>query len=315
MPTDKYKYDVAFSFLAADERIAVQLNDLIQDRVSTFIYSENQKEIAGTDGERKFNEVFREQSRIVVVLFHDGWGDTPWTRIEQTAIRNRAYEDGYDFTVFIPLDESAKLPDWVPKTRLWVGLERWGLEGAASVIEARVQETGGSPREESFEERAFREKREIDAIRKRKEFLGSERGIKAADAEVAKLYQKIESHINTVRNKIGLSFKCVRQHKAFALISDKFSIRIVWHRHYANTLDNSELAVTSWRGYPPGMGKALFEDPTQLDSQTFHFDRDRTDEYGWLEVNSSQFYTSQRLGEFCVFQLIEKIREDEKRRS
>jgi hypothetical protein len=132
----EFKYDAAFSFLARDESIAQELNDLIQERVETFLYSKRQEAIAGTDGEKTFNKVFGEDARIVVVLFRDGWGETPWTRIEETAIRNRAYNEGYDFLVLVPLDKNATIPRWLPRTQLWVGFDRWGATGAASVIEA-----------------------------------------------------------------------------------------------------------------------------------------------------------------------------------
>jgi hypothetical protein len=92
MSQEQYDYDVAFSFLAGDESVATQLNDLLQDRLKTFLYSKRQGEIAGTDGEKSFNLVFGEKSRLVVVLYRAGWGETPWTRIEETAIRNRGYD-------------------------------------------------------------------------------------------------------------------------------------------------------------------------------------------------------------------------------
>jgi len=97
MDNDTYEYEVAFSFLNEDEELAFRINDLIQDRVKTFIYSRQQEKIAGTDGEETFNQVFGSEARIVVVLYRENWGKTPWTRIEETAIRNRAYEKGYDF--------------------------------------------------------------------------------------------------------------------------------------------------------------------------------------------------------------------------
>ena len=151
MSADNYKYDVAFSFLAQDEAFAMQLNDLLQDRVTTFLYSRRQGELAGTDGEKTFNLVFGEQARLVVVLYREGWGETPWTRIEETAIRNRAFDHGYDFVKFIPLDDKPSVPKWLPRTQLWVGLKRWGISGAASVIEARIQELGGETHEESVD--------------------------------------------------------------------------------------------------------------------------------------------------------------------
>ena len=33
-----FKYEVAFSFLKEDEVLALKINDLLQDRFSTFIY-------------------------------------------------------------------------------------------------------------------------------------------------------------------------------------------------------------------------------------------------------------------------------------
>ena len=45
-----YKYDVAISFLAQDEPLAVQLADALRDRMTVFVYSEQQKELVGKDG-------------------------------------------------------------------------------------------------------------------------------------------------------------------------------------------------------------------------------------------------------------------------
>jgi hypothetical protein len=74
MESPEYTYDVAFSFLAQDEGLATELNDPLQDRVRTFLYSKKQGEITGTKGERTFNAVFGEQARLVVVLYRAGWG-------------------------------------------------------------------------------------------------------------------------------------------------------------------------------------------------------------------------------------------------
>jgi hypothetical protein len=89
-----YKFDVAFSFPSKDEGLATRINDLLQDRIETFLYSRQQEKLAGTDGEKTFSEVFGKEARVVVVLFRNGWGQTRWTRIEETAIRGRAYERG-----------------------------------------------------------------------------------------------------------------------------------------------------------------------------------------------------------------------------
>lgn len=41
----EYRYEVGFSFLKQDEAMAYDLNDHIQDRLSTFIYSKKQEEL------------------------------------------------------------------------------------------------------------------------------------------------------------------------------------------------------------------------------------------------------------------------------
>lgn len=162
MQPEDFEYDIAFSFNAMDESLATQLNDLLTDRFKTFLYSERQREIAGTDGQESFSKVYGQTARVVVVLYREAWGQTPWTRVEMDAIKNRSLSDGWDFTVFIPTEEKPSMPPWVPRTRLYVGLARWGLPGAAAVVEARVAERGGSTREESIEDRAARFKREAD---------------------------------------------------------------------------------------------------------------------------------------------------------
>src|SRR5437870_578606 len=102
-PGRQYEYDVAFSFLKDDEPTAAYLADLLAERYKSFVYSKKQEEVVGTDGQETFNAVFGERARAVVVLYRDGWGATPWTRIEQTAIQNRAMREGWDFLLFVKL--------------------------------------------------------------------------------------------------------------------------------------------------------------------------------------------------------------------
>jgi hypothetical protein len=115
-----FEFDVAFSFHSLDEGLAIQVNDLLQDQFKTFIYSERQAMLAGTDGEETFNAVYGRKARCVVVLYRKEWGETPFTRIEQTAIRNRAFQEGYEFTLFVPSEKPPSVPTWLPKTRLWL---------------------------------------------------------------------------------------------------------------------------------------------------------------------------------------------------
>lgn len=184
--SDDFEYDVAFSFNALDEGIATQLNDLLAPRLKTFLYSERQREIAGTDGQESFSAVYGKKARLVVILFRPEWGETPWTRVEQDAIKNRSLNDGWDFTTFVPTVAKPEMPPWLPKTRLYVGLERWGIQGAAAAIEARATERGADPRHESVIDRADRFARAADLKEKQTQFDCSEGGVKAAMLSFAK---------------------------------------------------------------------------------------------------------------------------------
>lgn len=312
MGVQKYKYDVAFSFAQQDEALAVQVNNLLRGRMSTFLYTEQQKEIAGKDGEEVFNKVFGSEARIVVVFYRKEWGRTSWTRIEKTAIKNRGYDKGYDFVLFIPLECPPSVPEWLPKTRLWVGLERWGIDGAASVIEARVQEAGGSPKAETVEEHAARVKREIENDKARKRFLGSEDGVKAASEEVESVFSEVEKLCESVKAETSIDFKRHKKVRELYIFSTGLTIGYCWYLEYTNTLDGSELWISVWRGKVGFPGIIHFKETPKLDKFEYRFDVVGMEQYGWRESGGKeQFFSSKRLAESSFKMFLEKIRDEE----
>ena len=303
MESPEYKYDVAFSFLAQDEALATELNDLLQDRVRTFLYSKKQGEIGGTDGEKSFNAAFGEEARLVVVLYRKGWGETPWTRIEETALRNRAFEHGYDFVKFIPLDDPPDVPKWLPRTQLWVGLRRWGVSGAATVIEARVEELGGEPHEETVTERAARLDRSLKFQEKRKNFLNSEEGVRAAKEEFEALYKELGQLVASVKESASsFSFTLKRERFQIVVIGPGSSLSIDWQYHALNNLDNARLDVSIWNTHPPFPGIwHPFEDPKKLRNQRFTFDLLPNEQHCWkLSGSGSRTYTTKDLASFVL---------------
>ena len=311
MDNDVYEYDVAFSFLKEDEDLAFRINDLIQDRVKTFIYSRQQEKIAGTDGEETFNRVFGSEARIVVVLYRENWGKTPWTRIEETAIRNRAYEKGYDFVVFIPLDIPPSAPKWLPKRQIWIGLDRWGVEGAASVIEARVQQAGGTPHEETALERACRIEREIRIEEDRKSFLESERGVQVANEEKKVLFHELEKLSEEISAKnSNFKFKKEQNEREFILFTHGFSLRVTWWFEYSNTLRNSRLYIDLFKGLLSIRGGIRFREPEVLQKMEFDFDRNTAGEVGWRRSSrDKRFFSSAQLAQECMKILLDQVRD------
>ncbi len=306
-----YQYDVAYSFMAQDEAIAAELDELLRGRISTFLYSKRQENIAGTDGEKSFNAVFSEQARLVVVLYRTGWGGTPWTRIEETAIRNRAYEEGYDFVIFIPLDSPPTVPRWLPRTRLWIGLNRWGVSGAASAIESRIQELGGEPHEESVIDKAARIEAQIKFLETRTKFLRSIEGVAAASALFSQLKDAIKDEIEQV-NLASPTFGFTAKYQAgkFIIIGRGPGLSVQWTYHYANSLQDAFLNVALWNGHPPWSGLSDIGQNHQheLERKQFEFDIKPDGNHCWKStVTPNPSYSSKELASQLLIYCLEKI--------
>ncbi|MER9968122.1 hypothetical protein [Mesorhizobium sp. M0060] len=280
-----FKYDVAFSFHSVDENLVVALNDLLQDRFKTFLYSEQQKVLGGTDGEQTFNAVFGEQARIVAVFYRDAWGKTPFTRIEETAIRNRAFAEGFDFTVFIPTEKPASTPKWLPRPRLYLGLERFGLDGAAAVIETRIQEAGGEPSQETIEDRGKRFQRASELRSMKDQFRKSDTGVKAATAAFAAFVDAMKKGVEATG--INASFGDLRGERDFHLLRLPGVVATIqWRLHYANDLEGSELVVEFHNGMPKlsGMYNAPSMRPVRrLAASKYDFGLIRPDFSGYVD--------------------------------
>jgi hypothetical protein len=289
-----YRYDVAFSFLAQDEALACQIRDLLQDRLQTFIFSERQREIAGTDGEITLSRVYGQDARVVVVLYRQGWGATPWTRVEETAIRNRAFDETYDFAIFIPLDQPPIVPQWLPRTRLWVGLNRWGPEGAAGVIEARAQERGGTPREESPEELAQRLSRQMAWKEQREQLLDSEEGVGLASSEAESLLQELQVLCDRITTEEGSKVRPAlkRERRRCTLNCFRHNLYVEWHCPCVNALSGSrltailtELVPTPWSSREQTLSEMAFEFDVESDGRA-----------GWRDSTAMRrLYTSKTL--------------------
>lgn len=293
MTTPEFEYDVAISFGWKDEPMANRLAALLAGRLKVFLYSKEQDKLAGTDGEKTFNDVFGAKSRLVVVLFRQTWGTTPFTRFEETAIRNRAFTDGYDFTVFIPMDETEKqkVPAWLPKNRLYVGLDRWGIEAAAAVIESRFSELGGDVREETIDDIAAKTAQVLAFKEKVQAHLNSDAGV----AVQKRAYETLKANLLEVAKKlqntlpsIHLQIKVDPQaHGPVLFLSDQVAMSVYWTLKYANVLSDANLEATLWQGHPPWPGIWMREEPRELASLRFNPALLEDGTAGWKSTRSN----------------------------
>jgi hypothetical protein len=304
-----YTYDVAFSFLQQDEGVALEIADKLGEPYSTFIYSEKQAELAGKDGEEKFNRVFGAEARIAAVLYRTGWGDASWTRIERTAIQNRALEEGYDFTVFIMLEAGTSLPPWVPKTRIWYNYHKFGAKGAAASLENRISEMGGNCRRETVGEQASRFERNLLAASRRRQFLESEAAVGPAEAEVTSLISEIDALAKQITKDSPVFRISVKLGGLSILLKVAgFLLRVEWHRPYSNSIMHSVLRTAlleSEREFGIILRNSNYR--THFDNM-FQFSLNESDESGWRHDSAQEgFFTSSELADDLIRKLIEKV--------
>lgn len=302
----EYEYDVAISFLASDENLALQIKRAVEKRISCFVFTEEQKRLSGSDGEVMLNQIFSKDARIVVILHRDLWAKTNWTRVEETAIRNRGFDEGYDFVIFVPLDNPVHPPEWLPKNRIWTKLDPWGIEGLASVIERKIQEHGGEVREETVLDKALSAKQEIDGHIKRENILVNFEGLKLAQTEYNKVKESIKQQCDDIKKSIPdwhFYFKDNTQ-EGFDVISYGHTLTIQWYPYASNTPEGSYLMIGLFRGT---FGD-VFSNPQQVILDRLRFDINEFDQKGWSDKQSRKdFKSSAELVDRYFSELIKRI--------
>jgi hypothetical protein len=297
-----FKYDIAFSFVKEDESLATQLNDRVRDRYPTFLYSRARDQLVGTDGEKTFNAVFGKEARIAAVLFRPEWGQTPWTRIEETAIRNRAHEKGYDFTTFIVTKPGTSIPDWLPKTRIWYDLPRFGLDGAAAVLAARVQDRGGTAVPETLPDRAARLQRAQELSQQRDAFQHSYEGAKAGLEAYRRVVIDLSSNPELFRT-IGCRIQEVYGGTTM-LVGSGVVLTVDYRSQYLNSLENTALVAKFYDGVPRLPNLMVFDEPRTLKTWKFTFGLLGPGRTGWVGPDSKE-HAPETLAEFLLTHFME----------
>jgi hypothetical protein len=299
---DGFKYDIAFSFVREDEGLATQLNDRVRDRYRTFLYPRAQEQLAGTDGEKTFNAVFGKEARIVAVLLRPEWGHTPWTRIEDTAIRNRAHDQGYDFTTFIVTKPETPIPDWLPRTRIWYNLQRFGLDGAAAALEARVQDRGGTAVQETLADRAARLQRAQAFDQEREAFQHSPEGPKAAQEAYRRLVGDLKADTELL-GSVGCRIQDVYGGITM-LVGKGVVLTVEAHFPYVNSLENTALVAQFYDGPPRLPNLLVFDDPRTLKTWRFTFGLLGPGRTGWVGPDGKE-HAPEALAEFLLKHFME----------
>lgn len=308
---DSFKFDIAFSFLKDDEPLAVELADMLADRYKSFVYSKQQEHIAGTDGQETFTEVFDSLARCAVVLYREQWGHTPWTRTEETALKNRGLREGWDFLLLIKLDRAAKTPKWLHNSYIWHDFESYQNSGAVGAISSLIQRIGGTPRVESLDDKAARLDRHIKFEEDRRAFKHSETGVRLARTGFTDILTHLEKHCA----RLSLTFKRSSQPNEACVLGKKVGTLVYWRCQYANSLEGERVEITHWEGHPPMWGVHHWDKPVCIGTTRLESDLGPDKNHIWRQIDGSsdRSFSSDSLAELILRKHFEKEQEQHSR--
>jgi hypothetical protein len=270
--------DVAISFLVRDEATAKAIADQLEGAgLMVFFFPHKQEELAGTNGMASMRAPFLE-ARVNVVLFREGWGKTPWTRVEDSAVSERCFKGGWTSLMFVEL-EKAKTPDWLPGTHIRFNFKDYGLDQLIGAIKMRVQEQGGTIKPLDALTRAKQVKAEASYLEDRNRLLrdgafihGVHEAIRATLAQVGELANKL-------RTEHGMDVSFGSQDRMGVLRSGFVSVGIGWKQPIFNLVGDYEkdecfLRVAEFSGLLalPGEQRWYVEAPKLLKETRFKAD-------------------------------------------
>jgi hypothetical protein len=228
------KYDVAVSFLSADEPIARELSEGLEG-LKTFFYPRHQEETAGTDGLETMRKPFLD-CRVMVVLYREGWGETPWTGVEAEAIKGRCLKTQYRGLMFVRLDKSA-VPKWVPETHVLFNID-FGMQQLIGAVKMRALESGAKIAPLDPIARAVRAKAEAHYQAERLELMHDLQWIKGnVEPAIRTLVETIKERAGELNDKAGYEIDAATYRGTMcALRQGPVSVVVGWRQPYANSL-------------------------------------------------------------------------------
>jgi hypothetical protein len=309
-------YDVAISFLHRDEPLALELEAKLSANLKVFVYSKQQDQLAGGDGMESFREVFRDQSRLNVVLFRSGWGETRFTRVELAAIKDRCFNEGWDSLLFVMLDSNDKPPAWVPEENIRLDFSLYGFDQLIGAIKVRLEKLGGKLRKEDALTRAKRAEADI-AARTQRDLILAQQGASSAQQERDALIRLLQEHVATLNReapRIGIKLGCDSGHMC-TMATSAASLNFYLH---VNAPSKSRLIVREWSvvfRVPPEPQGVFLRNPTPVAEHEVQFDY-QASRGGWCwRLEDKTLLTTSELADHILKLMIDLHERIEKKRS
>lgn len=310
-------YDVAVSFLYEDLALAQALYDELSKELKVFFFPRNQEELAGSDGLESMREPFRSQSRLNVVLYRQKWGKTPWTGVEEVAIKESCLATSFRSIFFFVIKPTSEIPTWLPETHVRFNFADFTLDRAIGAIKARVQERGGHFKPMTPARKVALLQAEDEYQRDRRQ-ISSQDGMQNIQQNVELLFAEIGSQLDDVNtdshlhieHQIKVRFGDMEQYCLLGI--QRLGMSILWFQRYSNMLDDAGLIVRELNEnaiIPPGHMR--LQQPDVLREEKYLPDISRVRTYVWRPTKGKEeMITSKDLATKLILQFLDLVERD-----
>jgi hypothetical protein len=196
-------------------------------------------------------------------------------------------------------------------TWVWGDLERYGIDGLASVIETRVRETGGMVLIRSAVDDAIKLQYEIVLETERSTWLGSPEGVLRAQQELETLFvelQELAEKITDQSSHIRVQFER-RGDNACTIFSLGLALQLVWYVRHKSTLRESKLHVLILEAYDATNYRIQGGNPIIVSDVRYDVDLSKDRRAGWRETaTKKRFFPSSQLADLLLKDLFSNIR-------
>jgi hypothetical protein len=260
-PAVEQVFDVAISFLVADERVASTIKSKLAG-LNVFFYPHNQEELIGTNGLESMRAPFL-TARLNVVLYRERYGKTPRTGVELAAIQDSCLKTAYRSLLFVQLDKKDPKPDWLPDTHIRCVLGDFTIDQLVGAIKNKVQELGGVIHRPDAMSEAQRVKREAEYLADRSAMMRDRGWIEGTvHRSIRMAFQKVEELATQANKDHGFQIACgTNGYQSCVMRSGFVSLGCGWVQPIFNNVGDDPHGDCYLRASPNPSPRAVAQSP------------------------------------------------------
>jgi hypothetical protein len=253
------------------------------------------------------------KARVAVVLYREPWGKTKWTRIEETAIKDRCLEVGWQSLQFVMLDKNNAHPKWLPNTHIRFNYEDYGLNQLIGAVKRAVQEQGGVLKQPDALSEARRVQREAEYIADRDAMMRDRAWIEGTvHRSLRETFNKVEELVAQANRDHGFNIVCrANGYQSCIMRSGFMSLGCGWRQPIFNNVGSDPygdcyLRVAEFSGALLLPGEFAMHEPRVLKEHRIKVSVTENRELVWLDEKEQQI-EAERLADRILMILMDLI--------